>query len=220
MLYVTPEQCATPTFQSLLERLVKYKKLECYAPKTEFASKSNLCPECQLKKPKIIKLFKEKPKKQKEPQIVKKPTSQLTNFFKAVKPQNHPDNDLIIRDRDDPAQEDDQKEKDYNDMTYEEKKEIQDKMRAILKAQGRLKQSKYYHEHDVDECKGCSNPTMDKCDECGQHCCKKLCLVECVDCDSFYCEECADNEEVGIVCGDCGYFSCCEIDCSICAMKK
>jgi len=27
MLYVTPEQCATPTFQSLLERLVKYKKL-------------------------------------------------------------------------------------------------------------------------------------------------------------------------------------------------
>ena len=27
MLYVTPEQCATPTFQSLLERLVRYNKL-------------------------------------------------------------------------------------------------------------------------------------------------------------------------------------------------
>ena len=27
MLYVTPEQCATPTFQSLLERLVRYSKL-------------------------------------------------------------------------------------------------------------------------------------------------------------------------------------------------
>ena len=27
MLYVTPEQCATATFQSLLERLVKYNKL-------------------------------------------------------------------------------------------------------------------------------------------------------------------------------------------------
>ena len=27
MLYVTPEQCATATFQSLLEGLVKYKKL-------------------------------------------------------------------------------------------------------------------------------------------------------------------------------------------------
>ena len=98
---------------------------------------------------------------------------------------------------------------------------IKEQMRAILQAQGKLKKSKYTGEGDwdVDCCKGCDEPTMEKCDECGNHCCKKNnCLVECVDSDNWFCEECA--EEAGIFCQECGNFSCCEIECSICEMNQ
>ena len=70
---------------------------------------------------------------------------------------------------------------------------------------------------DIDCCKQCGKGTYHKCDECKEHCCEEPCLTDCVDCSTKYCDECAEKE--GIVCGDCGNFSCCEIDCSICLMS-
>lgn len=133
--------------------------------------------------------------------LTSKQFNQITNYFK---PANHPDNESK------------QDEIEYEDMSIEEQNRIKDEMRAILQAQGRLKKSKPKGEFDIDECKNCTSPTYDKCDECGEHCCKKnKCLVECVDSDNWFCDECVD--EVGIFCQECGNFSCCEIECSICA---